>query len=165
MNVQSVSVTASSVTIGFARISGSPTVGRYPYRTRLMGGATDLTAQTGALTGTGSTLRITGLTRLRTYTTWIRGQVGTTTGGALLPETSVTYRMQAGRSARGPEGASGQASRTPEHHEVTFFLPPDPLAPDADLGAVGDTATITNDGSQWRKTEQGWQPRAIPHEG
>ena len=170
VNIRSVSMGNRSVTVRITRITGTPAVGRYPYRTRQSGATSDLAAATGVYTGSGSNIVFTGLTAGRVYTFYIRGQVGTTSSGALLPETSITVRIafaaqqRASGSTSGQAGPSGQAERTPEHWQIWLAEEVDPVVPPEDDGQEGDTATILNDGSQWVKTAQGWQPTVLPAE-
>ena len=169
VNIRSISLSSRLVTIRITRITGTPAVGRYPYRTRRSGATSDLAAGTGVYTRSGSSIGIGGLTAGRVYTFYIRGQVGTTSSGALLPETSITVRTPFA-ATRAPSGSSGQAgpsgqaepARTPEHWEIWLAEEVDPLVPPEDDGEVGDTATLLNDGSEWKKTAQGWQPTLLP---
>ena len=166
VNVRSISITDTSVRVAVIPVPGVTSY-RYP---------ADLarSARLGGHDGILRSIRYTGLRPARIYSFVIQVE-----GSSTNARTRVTFRTLDASSRRttasGSSGATGQAegpsgqaaapARQPEHYEMSYLEPPDPLVPEPEVGEVGDTCTLLDDGSHWRKTEQGWQPTVIPHEG
>ena len=158
VTISDLSIDHDGVDVSYTRITGAPAVGRYVYRMRTETGTVDLAPQSGTHTGA-ARIRLTGLTHRTNYRFWLRGQVGTTGPGTLLPETMVAFTTGF-LPVRG--GTGGFSDALPV---LRIWVNPNGVIKPPDYrGADGQECVLLNDGSSWIKKNGRWQPTVLPHD-